>query len=116
MYEQSFTDGSNNLVNVNFEPATRSIMCTFLNQPLDRDKLCSASIAYGDNCDQHLGVYSGTGTGDSVTTQSLKLEPMDDVNEYCFSVTASSGGRTVIVEGTLDVLNFGMHTFILRQD
>ena len=57
--------------------------------------------------DRHLGVYSGTGTGDSVTTQSLKLEPMEGINEYCFSVTASSGGRTVIVEGTLDVLNLG---------
>ena len=53
-------------------------------------------------------IYSGTGTGDSVTTPSVKLVPMECIDEYCFSVTASSGGRTVIVEGTLDVLNFGI--------
>ena len=103
-----FTDGINNLVNVNFDPAIRSIKCTFLNQPQDGVKHCNASITYGDNCDQQLGVYSSIGTGDSVTTPMLEL--IDSINEYCFSVTASSGVRTVVVEGSMDIVTFGnMH-------
>ena len=92
---------------MNFDPTIRSIKCSFLNQPQGTVKYCNVSVAYGDNCDQQLGKYSSVGRGDSLTTQSLMLEAADGVNEFCFCVTASSDGKTVIVEGTLDVLNFG---------
>lgn len=89
---------------MNFEPKTRRIYCTFLNQALNRVKLCNASIMYGANCDQQLGIYSGMGTGVAVATTSLVLL---DGNEYCFSITASNGNKTVIVEGVLNVVMFG---------
>ena len=88
-----------------FEPAMSTIHCTFLNQPFNSVKLCNASITYGANCDQQLGIYSSEGTGNFVTTPTLVLE--EGVNQLCFSVTAKSGNKTVIVEGTLDVVKLG---------
>jgi hypothetical protein len=92
-------EGINNLVNVNFDLNQRSIMCTFLNQPLNIVKRCSANITYGEDCDRFLGFFNGMGTGDTVTTQPL--EAVAGVDEYCFLVTAESINVTVLVDGTL---------------
>lgn len=66
------------------------------------DKQCTANVTYGANCDQHLGTFRGSGTGDSVAT--LPLELIDSVTEYCYLVTTSSGAVTVNIDGTLNVL------------
>lgn len=60
-------------------------------------KHCTANITYGTNCDQQLGSYSNTSTGDYVTTPSLEL--MSDITEYCYLVVASSGNTTAAVRG-----------------
>ena len=92
-------DGLNNLVNVNFDVDDRSIVCTFLNQPISEIKKCVANITYGVNCDQLLKTYSGIDTGNDVKTEPLDTVP--GVAEYCFLVTATSNNITVKVEGNL---------------
>ena len=74
-------------------------MCTFLNQPPNIAKQCSANITYGEDCDRFLGIFNGMGTGDTVTTQPLEAVP--GVAEYCFLVTAETNNVTVLVDGTL---------------
>ena len=95
----TYAEGINNLVNVNFDLNQRSITCTFLNQPLNIMKQCSANITYGEDCDRFLNTFSGMGTGDKVTTQPLDAVP--GVVEYCFLVTAETNNVTVLVDGTL---------------
>lgn len=94
---------------MNFNPTRRNFECSFLNQPQEREKECNASITYGNNCEQELGVFAGMGIGDSVATTELSLDNImtADVSEYCFSVTATSGMNTVVVEGMLDIINLG---------
>ena len=84
---------------MNFDLNQRSIICTFLNQPPNIIKRCSANITYGEDCDRFLGVFSGMGTGDTVTTQPLEAVP--GVTEYCFLVTAEANNVTVLIDGTL---------------
>ena len=50
-------------------------------------------------------------TGDSVTTPQLKL--LDNISEYCFIVTASSGNMTVAVKGNFNGNNKLVFTFKL---
>jgi hypothetical protein len=95
----TYAEGINNLVSVDFDVNQRSIICTFLNQPSNIVKQCSANITYGENCDRFLGVFNGMGTGDSVVTQPLETVPR--VAEYCFLVTAETNNVTVLVDGIL---------------
>ena len=65
-------------------------------------KQCIANITYGSNCDQHLGTYTGEGTGDKV-----KISPVGrvvGVDEYCFLVNATSNHITVFIQGNLQNL------------
>lgn len=64
-------------------------------------------ISHGANCKDSLGIYSGMGIGNSVSTDKLMLEMVVN-NEFCFSVTASSDNNTVIVDGNLHVLTAGI--------
>ena len=75
-------------------------MCTFLNQPPNIVKRCSANITHGEDCDRFLGVLSGMGTGDTVATQPLEAVP--GVAEYCFLVTAEANNVTVLINGFLN--------------
>ena len=93
-------------------PNVRSITCTFLNQPLENTKHCSANITYGANCDQSLGAYSGSSTGPSDFLSTSPIDLLNDIAEYCFIVTASSGNVTVVVEGTLNLINIGNYEHI----
>lgn len=68
-------------------------------------KSCTASISYGEDCDQHLGTYPANGVGSTVTTPTIEFIP--EVSFYCISISASSGNQTVIVEGMLDLVNIG---------
>ena len=94
-------DGVNNFVDINFDSEMTTIICTFLNQPMDTTKECSINIAYGPNCGQQLGSYTGEGTGDSVSSPELPL--IEGISEYCFTATARSNNVTVSVEGTLNL-------------
>ena len=84
---------------MNFDLNQRSIICTFLNQPPNIVKRCSANITYGEDCDCFLNIFSGMGTGDTVATQQLEAVP--GVAEYCFLVTAETNNVAVLVDGTL---------------
>ena len=93
----------NNFVDIDFNSGTTTIICTFLNQPMDTIKQCSINITYGPNCGQQLGSYTSEGIGDSVSSPELPL--LEDVSEYCFTVTARSNNVTVSVEGTLNLFS-----------
>ena len=62
-------------------------------------KQCIANITFGSKCDQHLGMYSGMGTGNKVRTSPVGRAP--GVDEYCFVVNATSRNITVLVQGNL---------------
>lgn len=91
-----------------FDFTTKSIICTFCNQP-SGIKHCTANITYGADCDQHIGIFRGMGTGVSVATSPLVL--IGDITEYCFVVNTSSGAVTVFIEGTFqfDEISSGNH-------
>ena len=57
---------------------------------------------YGPNCGQLLGSYINEGTGHSISTPELPL--IEDITEYCFTVTARSNNVAVSVEGTLNLI------------
>ena len=95
-------DGVNSIVDVNFNSEMKTIICAFLNQPMNITKECFVNITYGPNCGQILGSYTNEGTEDSVSTHELPL--IEGVSEYCFTVTARSNNVTVSVEGTLDLI------------
>jgi hypothetical protein len=96
--------GVNNFVDINFNSEMTTIICTFLNQPMDTTvaKECSFNITYGPNCGQQLGSYISVGTGESISSPELPL--IEGVSEYCFTVTAKSNNVTVSVEGTLNLI------------
>ena len=100
-----YTAGTNKLVDVNFVSTLRNIECTFLNKPLDSVATCSANLTYGANCDVPLGVYSSSGPTNFLRTPVINF--INDVSEYCYSINASSASETVIIEGTLNVINLG---------
>ena len=77
-------------------------MCTFINQPQDVVKQCSISITYGTLCDQVLGVYRSAGPSDILPSPSIEF--LNDVAEYCFTVNASSGNLTTVIEGNLNLI------------
>ena len=97
-------DGNNTFVDVRFDTATGTFLCSFLKQLMLMDrKSCIANVTYGKNCDQHLGTYPATGVGSIMTTPTIEFIP--EVSFYCVSISASSGNQTVIVEGNLGFVN-----------
>ena len=97
--------GTNKFVDVNFISSLRSIECTFLDNPLDGVTTCSANLTYGANCDIPLGVYSSSGPTNLLRTTAINF--ISDISDYCFTINASSASETVIIEGTLNVINLG---------
>ena len=91
------SDAVNRFVDVEIMQTSYSVVCTFLNPQSDREKTCS--ILYGPvggNCNtSSQSSYTNTG---NIVTIGIPLE--DIKQEYCFSVTASSGMVAAIVEGT----------------
>ena len=97
--------GVNEFVEIAFTSLSRSIVCSFTIEPIKSDKECKANITYGNNCDMQLAVYSTSAPTTPLSTPPITF--LNDVAEYCFTITASSGTNTVVVEGTLNVLNLG---------
>jgi hypothetical protein len=100
----------NRFVEIDFNSEMKTIICKFLNQPMDTTKECSLNITYGPNCGQQLGSYSSEGTGESVSSPELPL--IEEVSEYCFTVTARSNNVTVSVEGTLNLFEVSLTNVI----
>ena len=78
---------------------------------MERDKQCIANITYGNDCDMQLAVYSSGGPTTSLSTPSITF--INDIAEYCFTITARSGNNLVVVEGTLNVINLGKDLLLL---
>ena len=91
----------NNFVEIDFNSKMKTIICKFLNQPVNTTNECSFNVRHGPECDQLLGLYTNASTGDSVSSPELPL--IQNISEYCFTVTARSNNVTVSVEGTLNL-------------
>ena len=90
---------------MDFHSSTQSVQCLFLTDSLtDNEKYCIVNVTYGNNCDQHVGIYHGQGTSNSVETP-LQLD--GDASEYCLFVNATNNNTTVIVEERLNPFNIG---------
>lgn len=103
-----FLDGINRYVNVTFDPNTRHFICLFLNQmTIAGTKRCNATVKYGTNCDQEIGMYSSSSTNNSVNTPQIQF--INGVSKYCISVIANSdmNNLTVAVEGMLSLIDIG---------
>ena len=71
------------------------VVCTFLNNVEDSEKSCS--LVYGDDC-QHLD--SERLIGQSQEGNSVTVPLLQNTQEYCYVVTATSGGTSVNVTGS----------------
>ena len=76
-------------------------MCIYNSQQENTIQYCNANITYGLNCDKTLDIYMGMSEGSTVITPPI--EGIPGVNEYCFSVSTSSGNKTIIIEGNLNI-------------
>ena len=86
-----------------FDSSTGSISCEFLNQSQrESEKQCIANVTYGANCGQNVGIFRGSGMGNSVTVPPFMFA--DSVSELCIFVTAISGNATAIVEQKVNLL------------
>ena len=92
----------NNFVDINFVSDNRSIICLFPNQQQGLTRQCSVNITYGENCEFFLAPYSTSGPSNSLPSPSIEF--LSTVSEYCFTVVASSGNKSVIVEGNLNLI------------
>ena len=87
-----------------------SVVCTFLNQNNGVEKTCSITYGpVGGNC-KTFKQTSQTLANDIVIV-GLPLEEIEQ--EYCFSVRASNGSFTAIVEGTFKNGNLNNINFTL---
>ena len=84
----------NEYVDIKFESAT-SIVCEFRNQTRPNMKLCT--ITYGE-CEESLVMSAhGNTTDDSPNTVTLQLH--SDLQNYCYTINATNGTFTVLIEG-----------------
>ena len=90
--------GVNTLVEVRFDPNTKSVWCTYVNQFLSSQISCYGNISYGDSCQEFLGTFNSTRVGQTTSRISLSLES-DEFN-YCYIVRASNGSLSLIIEGS----------------
>ena len=74
-----------------------SVVCTFINQKSDVQKTCSITYGpVGGNC--NTSKQTSQTLANDIVIVGLPLEEIEQ--EYCFSVTATNGSFTAIVEGT----------------
>ena len=87
----------NNFVRVQVIPQSVSINCTFLNVPIETEKLCDATIMYGENCRDEIIIR---GVRDSAQVVMINVrDTLEETMSYCgFIVNATANARTVIVE------------------
>ena len=84
----------NEFIDINFESAT-SIICEFHNQARPSMKMCA--ISYGE-CEESLIVSThGSTTKDSPNTVRLQLH--SDLQNYCYTINATNGTFTALIEG-----------------
>ena len=99
-------------MDVTVDLASNHVTCLFHEQTENCEKYCS--IEYGpsrENCKpqnwRKFTTNSSTSTNELLLFPSVQFQPEE---EYCFSVTASNGTFTVLIEGTTTVSGIKMHT------
>ena len=85
-------------VNIDITQSSDCVVCNFHHQHISVDKEKTCSIAYGpvgSNCET-------TSQWSHSFSESVVIGlPLEDIEQdYCFSVTASNGFLTAIIEGT----------------
>ena len=101
----SLTDTTNQFVELSFDIASKTFICTFPSQQPNALKWCN--ISYGlpqvgmTECyNRNSKFLANTSTSDSVyLTESGAFE---SGGEHCFTATAGNDSFSVIVEGTFD--------------
>ena len=89
------TGSQDTLVNIEFDHTRQAFVCNFLDTTTNGIKSCTVNVTHGNNCENHVGVYSGEGLGDSIAVEVLNLT--GNISNYCFMITAQSGKTTVAV-------------------
>ena len=92
-------------MDVSVDLAAKSVTCSFSQQKENSDKYCS--IEYGlsrENCrlaQNEIKQQSNSSTTDNVLIVFPFNEQFQPQEEYCFTVTASNGTFTALIEGTI---------------
>ena len=116
LYILEFLGRSDHFVDVTVNLASEIVTCLFLQQTENCEKYCSIEYAPSrENCkSQNWRKFTAntTTTGNVVFLfPSLNnLEQFLPEEEYCFTVNASNGTFTVLIEGTTVVSDIKMHT------
>lgn len=89
---------TNQFVEVQYDSATSTISCVFLNELDTSEKSCS--IRYG-LCGQEQTEMPADNTTTSSVILNLDLTSIDTSRMYCYSITARNRTYTVIVDGRI---------------
>ena len=89
---------TNQFVEVQYDSATSTISCVFINELDTSEKSCS--IWYGV-CDQEQTEMAADNTTTSSVMLNLDLTNTGSNLMYCYSITARNGTYTVIVDGRI---------------
>ena len=87
----------NALVDIEVKEGSQRFICTFMNDPINTEQACT--IWYGPQGKDCLSTSQTSKSESNTVTVGLPLD-QDENLEYCFSVKASTGAHSVIVEGT----------------
>ena len=85
--------------------------------PTNSYKQCIANVTYGMNCDKLLGSSKpAEARSSNVLTSPFDFEFIDGVSQYCLIVVATCGHESVIVEGIVNLFNFGKKRNVSMQN
>ena len=116
MYILKFLGRSDHFVDVTVNLASEIVTCLFLQQTENCEKYCS--IEYAPSRENYKPQNWRKFTANTTATGNVVLlfpslnnsEQFQPEEEYCFTVTASNGTFTVLIEGTTIVSGIKMHT------
>ena len=95
-------------MDVSVDLASKTVTCSFHQQTENIEKYCSIEYEPSrENCNkpQNLRKFAnGSTSGNVVLFTFSNSEQFQPQEEYCFTVTASNGTFTVLIEGTTFVL------------
>ena len=100
MFLYTFIGSTNQYVEVTFISA-KNVSCEFLDR-LSTHSRKSCSIRYGP-CQQPF-TMTAQGSVISGSPSTIKIDLDTDLNTYCYSVNASNGTLSLLLEGTFGIL------------
>ena len=102
---------TNDVFRVKLTSTSSGFNCTFMevHEFNATQCTCAVSVSYNENCDTLLGLYSASGPiGSVIVTVPFR----GDIIQYCYVARGTCGGKTAVVEGTL---NFVMTSKFLQS-